>query len=53
MYTMIGRLINGEKIFMDESGSCCIEREYTYLVEATTKELEEIFRKFPNLKPQG
>ena len=52
MYTMIGSLGKEGKIFMDEAGHFRIERDYTYLVEATSEERERIFLIFPHLKPK-
>lgn len=41
-YREIGRLKNGESVFVDKEGNVFVEKDFSYLVEPTDAEAEEI-----------
>lgn len=50
-YTFIGTLENLESIFRSDDGELSVEKDHSYLVEATPEETTEAYGLFPHLRP--
>ncbi len=51
-WTFVGRIENGNAVYLSANKEIAVERDHTYLVEPRPFEEEWIYRKWPNLRPK-